>query len=210
MGNDNNIVAVLFSMGSSRESISGISHLFEHILINRMKKFHIFKDATGLTTEDYIFIIVPQSDYEELLKFIEDIGKIDICERDLEENKRHVIREILTKQYSQNEIFARKIWENTQYKNSPLGDLEAVSNISVKNLMEHKQKLSLLPIYIFEKYKGIKVINERKKELNYLNKSQVATYCMHKQLHLKRKIYNIFFFNDSIEKLYLLENIMAV
>lgn len=138
--------AMLIPFGSERESIRGLAHLFEHVVIHKMLYQLHDQDLHGFTTEDYIVMFSQKGDISSMYKTLKEF---EIDEETLEKEKGALIAEIGRESSRKEEAFFSFVWQDTSYMYSPLGTAEAVRTIGVDDIYELKNRILQGPIYFY-------------------------------------------------------------
>lgn len=197
----NHKISFLLPIGSSNERIKGISHFFEHILITKIQFFHRNAGIIGYTTEDYVILFCSHLNFE---KFINTLERFKLEPYELKWHKEILIREIEKKRFEKEEEFFRLVWGNTNYENSPLGNIDEIKTITVKDIDNLNSQVQKTVIFYFSRGTGLKTFN----------KTGVGEKILDLNIHLcksltyRNKSYNIIYFNGQLEKMILLSKII--
>lgn len=122
---------------------NGIPHLFEHLVIDQIKK-PSFLNVIGSTTLRFIaFKIIGIEDdiYDFLTKFVYNLSSFQLTDKNLESEKSIVKQELLQYRTSQLEKFAsearNKMFDsNGEYQDSVLGSLDDIDDITLEKVLK--------------------------------------------------------------------------
>ena len=195
----------LLPIDSSEEEMSGVAHLLEHVLIVFIE--HVLGQAKniGQTVEDYIMLLCDGIELETFLDILNDLRFND----DIVNTEKEMIRsELKFRGRGYNEIFFRKVWENTDYEKSPLGDLMTLSDIGIRELETLKRKILRNKILNFSKKSGINIGNPCK-ENDSIKKADMS-FLRSKHLLCFEKEYKILFFDKIKEEVFVLVQVLKI
>ena len=195
--------AFLVPIGSGSEDINGISHLFEHLLIDQLISLYGQNKIFGKTTEDYIIIFCEKMELSEFFKGQQNLRfKEDIIKRE----KEIILNELKYKAQSENEGFFRLIWKNTPYEKSPTGKSKDIIRISANDLENLKEKVLKMELLGYSSKKGIEYLNNFEKEASAKNFNVQKV----KRVVFKGKKYQVFHFENIADELYLLKAVLEI
>ncbi len=156
----------------------------------------------GFTVEDYIFLYCQNTDAE---KFIETIKNIKITASELSKLKLILKKEIQKKTNTENEKFFKRIWKKTIYEKSPRGDLKLIDKINIKDIMNLKYKVLKMPLYFYGGNNKVNILNGK---INYKKNNNQFNVLYNRYIFHKNTHYNIIYFINEIEKIYIIEKIL--
>jgi len=207
-------VVCLLPGGSADETVNGLSHLFEHLLIKTL--FDHPRDAViaGHTTEDYILL---SSSGLEPADYIETLQYMELREDEVERNKKGLIKEILREASNPREEFFRKVWAGTPYEHSPLGTPDAVQSITPSLLDSFRLRLLKKTHYFFTRDNGIEVHEPTQEIPEESTGIHEFTGIKHREMTFRDREFDIYYLGNiirecdcSIEALYMLERLMQM
>jgi len=134
IGKNSKISLFLLPVSIREEVNRGLSHLFEHLLIRKIPFL-----IDGYTNEDYA--LLKSFRILTLQGFLKEMREMTINADDLLTEKGTVIAEIREKQTLTNEMFFTKVWTNTGYSRSPLGEIDSVESITLMMVEEYRSQL---------------------------------------------------------------------
>ena len=123
------------------EDLNGISHLFEHLIIKRVRAV-----AHCYTGDDYILIKVLR--FQTVHPLLRTIECFRLRNDELELEKTKIIGEIKERGNSESEEFFRLAWHGTRYFSSPLGNIESIRRISLNDIDEYRRQVLEQGIYV--------------------------------------------------------------
>jgi hypothetical protein len=145
-------VVCLLPGGSADETVNGLTHLFEHLLIKTLFEGPQNAVIAGYTTEDYILL---SSNDLEPADYIETIHRMTFPEDDVERNKNGLLKEIHREASKKREEFFRKIWDGTPYEKSPLGTPRDVQSITPAEIESFRNRLLEKVHFFFTRNNGM-------------------------------------------------------
>jgi len=193
----------LVPIGSGTEGINGISHLFEHLLIDHLVSLYGQNKIFGKTTEDYIIMFCEKMELSEFFKGLQNLQfKEDIIKRE----KEIIFNELKHQAQNENESFFRLIWKNTPYEKSPLGKFKNIQRISANDLENLKEKVLQMKLFGYSSSRGIEYVNNFEKETSIKNFNVQKV----KKIVFKGKNYQVFHFENIADEFYLLKAVLEI
>jgi hypothetical protein len=107
------------------------------------------------------------------------------------------------------ENFFRKVWKDTIYMASPLGDMASIERITREDMIRFKERILRDQIYCYDSYENVTIINNENSKMKNIY-PQGFIYLGSTQIIFKKKSYEIFYFEGRPERLYLLERILKI
>jgi hypothetical protein len=146
--------AFLIPMGSESEEISGISHLAEHILADRLRRITTPTPSKsgGWTSEDFIMLLCSNL---SLQRFRDVLKAMVFDERELDFHKKVVSHEIELEKDNKEEEFFHFVWRDTPYEKSPLGKTGEVQSITLGQLEHFHRRILSRPLYAYTPSAGV-------------------------------------------------------
>jgi hypothetical protein len=141
---------VLIPIGSVKESICGITHLFEHLLITELESYQCY--AEGHTTEDYIMLYGININHSIFLKALQNM---DFNCRSITRQKKSIMEEVRSCKRKPEENFFKKVWRNTQYAKSPLGTIQGITQITKCDLQNMQKAITKMPFFFYTRDRGV-------------------------------------------------------
>ncbi len=187
----------LLAAGAAREKVKGISHLFEHILIDELLNEYNFSHVCGYTTEDYVILfckgVTPGKIMETLIRMKFTGEKVLF-------HKQFLIKEIQKKSINDEEAFFPFLWQGTDYTKSPLGTVGDVISITPGMLEIVRLEILNKAIFFYSSGAGLEIFNEYGREQPPAAAMNISR---RKNKIFRGRRYNIYYFNRCIEALYL-------
>lgn len=197
----------LLPTGSAAESVEGISHLLEHLLIFELIDRCAGVMIDGHTTEDYVILFCP---YLSLENIIQTLRSMVLANANLETHKERLKKEIEAELANREEFFFRFVWEGSDYEKSPLGKADRVDTISGAALDTLRCRLLQETIFGYTQGGGVTILNPAAAAQVQPQPLPPVPIDWVKNKPFGERRYDICYFNRDIEVFYLLERMLKL
>lgn len=199
---DEAIHLILIPSGSMNEKIPGISHLYEHLLIQQLLGFQDDPDSdiSGYTSEDYILLCTTILTPKDFIKAIQNFKPE---KHFIFREKRKIKNEIHKKNGDDSERFFQMVWRGTPYEKSPMGTESGIESLDEEALSGFAGQIQAKNLFFYS-HPGRLSVKKKKDPIPLTNRRP------HPAGWSDRPDYSIFFFSRHIEKIHLIRSILQI
>lgn len=195
----------LLPTGSAWESVPGISHLFEHMMIEELHR-RGGTEVNGLTTEDYVILFCGGISPGKILTTLQNLP---VDAKALEARKKSLAHEIKQEQENGLNGFSRFIWQGTayeQYERNPLGEVEAIESITPEVMEEFKRRMIKKELFFYTD-NGLERVNGI--GCGWVDRSEPAEVEWERNRTFNDTTYDIGYVTGNMDVFFLLVQILA-